>query len=139
MRVGEKQGYGRMEIEVEKGCGLFGNKRVGDKQVVWISHGDEAVILPEGFKVVARSQQGAVATVEDKKRRFYGLQYHPDIDLLIIFWIYVFWYIKSLNLPNKKRSPFFVAMLVFLVNVVVWNRVTSSKNCVILPGLKIAV
>ncbi|KAL3499337.1 hypothetical protein ACH5RR_038430 [Cinchona calisaya] len=77
--VGEKQEYGRMEIEVEKDCGLFGNKKVGDKQVVWMSHGDEAVNLPEGFEVVARSQQGGVAAVEDKKRRFYGLQYHPEV------------------------------------------------------------
>lgn len=84
VRVGEKQEYGRMEIEVDKACGLFGNKRVGDKQVVWMSHGDEAVNLPEGFEVVARSQQGAVAAVEDKKRRFYGLQYHPEVNLVTL-------------------------------------------------------
>lgn len=84
VRVGEKQEYGRMEIEVDKACGLFGNKRVGDKQVVWMSHGDEAVNLPEGFEVVARSQQGTVAAVEDKKRRFYGLQYHPEVNLLTL-------------------------------------------------------
>ncbi|KAM7494267.1 hypothetical protein LguiB_028876 [Lonicera macranthoides] len=80
VRVGEKQEYGRMEIVVEKGGGgLFGAKRGGDKQVVWMSHGDEAVRLPEGFEVVARSMQGAVAAVENKKRRFYGLQYHPEV------------------------------------------------------------
>lgn len=80
VRVGEKQEYGRMEIVVEKGGGgLFGGKRDGDKQVVWMSHGDEAVRLPEGFEVVARSTQGAVAAVENKERRFYGLQYHPEV------------------------------------------------------------
>lgn len=80
MRVGEKQEYGRMEIEVVKeNCGLFGCRGVGNKQVVWMSHGDEAVALPEGFEVVARSQQGAVAAVEDPGRRFYGLQYHPEV------------------------------------------------------------
>ncbi|CAI9785705.1 unnamed protein product [Fraxinus pennsylvanica] len=36
VRVGEKQEYGRMEIEVEKACGLFGNRKVGDRQSVWI-------------------------------------------------------------------------------------------------------
>ncbi|PPD93937.1 hypothetical protein GOBAR_DD09038 [Gossypium barbadense] len=79
VRVGEKQEYGRMEIEVEKSCGIFGGKKVGDRQVVWMSHGDEAATLPNGFEVVARSQQGAVAAVEDKDRRFYGLQYHPEV------------------------------------------------------------
>ncbi|MBA0609570.1 hypothetical protein Godav_021603 [Gossypium davidsonii] len=68
VRVGEKQEYGRMDIEVEKNCGIFGGKKVGDKQVVWMSHGDEAARLPDGFEVVARSQQGAVAAVEDGDR-----------------------------------------------------------------------
>lgn len=44
-----------------------------------MSHGDEAVKLPEGFEVVARSEQGAVAAVENRERRFYGLQYHPEV------------------------------------------------------------
>ncbi|XP_059659144.1 uncharacterized protein LOC132305524 [Cornus florida] len=79
VRVGEKQEYGRMEIEVEKACGLFGSKRAGDRQVVWMSHGDEAVKLPDGFEVVARSHQGLVAAVENPSKRFYGLQYHPEV------------------------------------------------------------
>lgn len=77
--VGKKQEYGRMEIEVTKVGGLFGNKNVGDRQNVWMSHGDEAVKLPEGFEVVARSRQGAVAAVENRHKRFYGLQYHPEV------------------------------------------------------------
>ncbi|MFS7941853.1 putative GMP synthase (glutamine-hydrolyzing) [Helianthus anomalus] len=78
--VGEKQEYGKMVIEVVKDCGeLFGGGCVGEKQVVWMSHGDEAVRLPDGFEVVARSEQGAVAAVENKCRRFYGLQYHPEV------------------------------------------------------------
>ncbi|XP_030538084.2 GMP synthase [glutamine-hydrolyzing] [Rhodamnia argentea] len=79
VRVGEKQEYGRMEIKVEKNSGLFGTKRLGDRQTVWMSHGDEVVRLPEGFEVVARSQQGTVAAVESRGRRFYGLQYHPEV------------------------------------------------------------
>ncbi|CAB4310346.1 unnamed protein product [Prunus armeniaca] len=62
VRVGEKQEYGRMEIEV-----------------VWMSHGDEVAKLPDGFEVVARSQQGSVAAIESPIRRFYGLQYHPEV------------------------------------------------------------
>ncbi|XP_059641294.1 uncharacterized protein LOC132283372 [Cornus florida] len=79
VRVGEKQEYGSMEIEVEKACGLFGSKNVGDRQVVWMSHGDEVVKLPYGFEVLARSQQGAVAALENPSKRFYGLQYHPEV------------------------------------------------------------
>ncbi|KAL2517125.1 GMP synthase (glutamine-hydrolyzing) [Abeliophyllum distichum] len=79
VRVGEKQEYGRMEIVVEKACGLFGNRKVGDWQSVWMSHGDETVNLPEGFEVVARSKQGSVAALENREKRLYGLQYHPEV------------------------------------------------------------
>lgn len=89
VKVGEKHEYGRMEIEVQKNSGLFGNKQIGDKQVVWMSHGDEAVKLPEGFEVVARSNQGAVAAIENREKKFYGLQYHPEVkknDLCKFIW-----------------------------------------------------
>ncbi|KAJ8526927.1 hypothetical protein K7X08_029404 [Anisodus acutangulus] len=81
VKIGEKHEYGRMDIEVNKNNdkGLFGNKEIGDKQIVWMSHGDEAVKLPQGFEVVARSNQGAVAAIENRERRFYGLQYHPEV------------------------------------------------------------
>ncbi|KAL1364402.1 uncharacterized protein LOC130967737 [Arachis stenosperma] len=79
VRVGHTQEYGRMEIHVDKPSDLFGNDKVGSKQVVWMSHGDEAAVLPPGFQVVARSQQGAVAAIENPSRKFYGLQYHPEV------------------------------------------------------------
>ncbi|KAL9231017.1 hypothetical protein vseg_006292 [Gypsophila vaccaria] len=75
--VGEKQEYGKMEIECEGGSEVFGDKWC--KQLVWMSHGDEVVQLPQGFRVVATSLQGAVAAVENPNRRFYGLQYHPEV------------------------------------------------------------
>ncbi|KAK0586617.1 hypothetical protein LWI29_009764 [Acer saccharum] len=79
VRVGDKQEYGKMEILVEENSGIFGNKKVGDRQVVWMSHGDEAAVLPDGFEVVAKSEQGVVASIEDPKRRLFGLQYHPEV------------------------------------------------------------
>ncbi|XP_042407476.1 GMP synthase [glutamine-hydrolyzing]-like [Zingiber officinale] len=77
--VGEKQEYGKMEIAVEGEWGLYGAEAAGGHQVVWMSHGDEAVKLPEGFTVVARSLQGSVAAIENRSRRLYGLQYHPEV------------------------------------------------------------
>ncbi|XP_056848142.1 uncharacterized protein LOC108821563 [Raphanus sativus] len=44
-----------------------------------MSHGDEAVELPDGFEVVARSSQGDVSALENRERRIYGLQYHPEV------------------------------------------------------------
>ncbi|CAL1401055.1 unnamed protein product [Linum trigynum] len=79
VRVGTEQEYGKMEIEVVGNSGIFGNKKIGDKQVAWMSHGDEAARLPEGFDLVAKSQQGGVAALENREKRFYGLQYHPEV------------------------------------------------------------
>ncbi|XP_010533677.1 PREDICTED: uncharacterized protein LOC104809396 [Tarenaya hassleriana] len=79
VRDGESKEYGRMEIEVKGKSAIFGPESAGKRQVVWMSHGDEAVKLPEGFEVVAESEQGAIAAIENQKRRFYGLQYHPEV------------------------------------------------------------
>lgn len=48
-------------------------------QLVWMSHGDEAVQPPAGFSVVARSEQGAMVAIENPERRIFGLQYHPEV------------------------------------------------------------
>jgi GMP synthase (glutamine-hydrolysing) len=80
VEAGEKQEYGKMEVEVTaRSSALYGEGEVGKRQTVWMSHGDEVVRLPEGFEVVARSVQGAVAAVENREKRFYGLQYHPEV------------------------------------------------------------
>ena len=50
-----------------------------DKQQVWMSHGDEAVRLPPGFKCVGKSDAGAVVAVENAARNIFGLQYHPEV------------------------------------------------------------
>lgn len=68
-----------MEIKVENASALFPVEKVGHSQLVWMSHGDEAVTLPSGFNVVARSQQGAVAAIQNPSAKFYGLQYHPEV------------------------------------------------------------
>jgi len=74
--------YGRMPINIEQGSKLFEGQAQAPGGLipqVWMSHGDEAVQLPEGFTCVARSQQGAVVAVEHPDRRIFGLQYHPEV------------------------------------------------------------
>ena len=78
--------YGRMGINTTPGSELYGGDKdsggdAGSKnrQQVWMSHGDEAVSLPEGFSAVARSDQGACVAVECPSRRLFGLQYHPEV------------------------------------------------------------
>jgi len=46
---------------------------------VWMSHGDKVVELPEGFKVMASTDNAPVAGMADEERNFYGVQFHPEV------------------------------------------------------------
>ncbi|KAF5827549.1 GMP synthetase, partial [Dunaliella salina] len=72
--------YGRMamNIQPDSKCFAYLDKGVSSLNV-WMSHGDEAVKLPEGFKTVAKSQQGAIVAVENPAKNFYGFQFHPEV------------------------------------------------------------
>jgi GMP synthase (glutamine-hydrolysing) len=45
----------------------------------WMSHGDRVTALPEGFKVIASTHDLPLAAMEDDQRRFYGVQFHPEV------------------------------------------------------------
>ena len=55
---------------------FFGNKK--SKQV-WMSHADQVSKLPKNFKVVASSTNSKFAIVEDKIKKYYGVQFHPEV------------------------------------------------------------
>ncbi len=46
---------------------------------VWMSHGDDVTRLPDGFKVIASNAATPIAGMADEDRRFYGLQFHPEV------------------------------------------------------------
>ena len=46
---------------------------------VWMSHGDKVTTLPEGFKVMASTPSCPIAGMADEARRFYGVQFHPEV------------------------------------------------------------
>ncbi len=46
---------------------------------VWMSHGDRVEALPEGFKVIASTDNAPIAGIADEARKFYGLQFHPEV------------------------------------------------------------
>ncbi|MDP1627744.1 glutamine-hydrolyzing GMP synthase [Parvibaculum sp.] len=76
----DHQEFGRASIEVVAESALFdGLMKVGDKEPVWMSHGDRVVALPEGFKVIAISRGAPFAAIADETRRFYGVQFHPEV------------------------------------------------------------
>ena len=46
---------------------------------VWMSHGDRVIEIPRGFKIIATSENSPVAGMADDSKKFYGLQFHPEV------------------------------------------------------------
>ena len=55
----------------------FFNKKNINK--VWMSHADQVSKLPKNFNVIASSQNSKYAIIENKKKNFYGVQFHPEV------------------------------------------------------------
>ena len=72
--------FGRATLRVEAGSALFdGVWQPGETHQVWMSHGDRVVSRPDGFRVVATSEGAPFAAIADEDRRFYGVQFHPEV------------------------------------------------------------
>ena len=76
--------YGPAQLEIVEDCLLFDKEehavwREGASVPVWMSHTDKIASLPTGFRVKARTAKAPYAVIADEKRRFYGLQFHPEV------------------------------------------------------------
>ena len=75
---GEGRGeYGMATLQVKDGSPLL--KGVQASTRVWMSHGDEVQRPPRGFQVMAATETTGVAAIEDRKRRLFGIQFHPEV------------------------------------------------------------
>ncbi|MFN4337137.1 MAG: glutamine-hydrolyzing GMP synthase [Candidatus Nitrosocaldus sp.] len=72
-----KREYGSSELIIDDGRDLF----MGIKPRIrcWMSHGDAAERLPEGFEVIAHTESSFAAAVAYRARKIYGLQFHPEV------------------------------------------------------------
>ncbi len=80
VEAGHHREFGRAEITALEHSALFdGVWPKGDSFTVWMSHGDRVTQLPEGFRVIAASENAPLAAIADEKRRYFGLQFHPEV------------------------------------------------------------
>ncbi|OGH17520.1 MAG: hypothetical protein A3C97_01865 [Candidatus Levybacteria bacterium RIFCSPHIGHO2_02_FULL_37_11] len=77
--ISGKKEYGPAQLEISNSKSQI-TKNIPQKLTVWMSHGDEVVKLPEGFKVLGSSEHVPFAFVDDKKRKIFGLQFHPEVE-----------------------------------------------------------
>jgi GMP synthase (glutamine-hydrolysing) len=77
---GHHREFGRAELEVTDDCALFaGVWKKGERDTVWMSHGDRVTRLPAGFRVVGISTGAPFAAIADEKRKLYAVQFHPEV------------------------------------------------------------
>lgn len=80
VEAGHEREFGRALLEVQEESTLFdGVWEKGSCYQVWMSHGDRVTALPEGFRVIATSKGAPYAAIADEKRRFYAVQFHPEV------------------------------------------------------------
>ncbi|HYM32244.1 MAG TPA: glutamine-hydrolyzing GMP synthase [Candidatus Cybelea sp.] len=72
--------FGRAFVDIRETTALLdGVWRKGERQQVWMSHGDRIIEPPPGFRVVGVSEGAPFAIIADDKRQFYGLMFHPEV------------------------------------------------------------
>lgn len=80
VEASEEREFGRADIKLVTDSPLFaGFGPIGHEERVWMSHGDRVAALPEGFEVIATSGHAPYAAIADETRKFYGVQFHPEV------------------------------------------------------------
>jgi len=71
--------YGNATIAIRDNESLFHGLDQEDKQTVWMSHGDRIDRMPDGFDVIAESENSPIAAMVDATKRYFGVQFHPEV------------------------------------------------------------
>ncbi|MEM6603423.1 MAG: glutamine-hydrolyzing GMP synthase [Pseudomonadota bacterium] len=72
--------FGRADIHIKTECDFFSEIPLNNgKTTVWMSHGDRVEALPDGFEIIASSDGAPNAVIRHKEKRFYGVQFHPEV------------------------------------------------------------
>ena len=77
VEAGHDREFGRAEITVKGQSPIF--KGLDAVETVWMSHGDRVTAIPQGFEVIATSEGAPYAAIADEKRKFYAVQFHPEV------------------------------------------------------------
>lgn len=73
----ERAEYGKASILIDDPTDLLTN--VEDGSTMWMSHGDACESLPEGFEILAHTENTPCAAIADHERKLYGVQFHPEV------------------------------------------------------------
>lgn len=73
----DEKEFGRADLDVLARNELFEGLEKTER--VWMSHGDRVNSIPQGFEIIGKSNHAPYAAIADSQRRFYGVQFHPEV------------------------------------------------------------
>ena len=78
--AGHTREFGHAQLSITAACGLWQGFAAPKTSVdVWMSHGDRVTAVPPGFSVTASTHDLPIAAMADDARRWYGVQFHPEV------------------------------------------------------------
>lgn len=75
----DRREYGPAELTIDDDADLFHGFGKSGAARVWMSHGDKMTSSPAGWRVLAHSANSPIAAFTDPTRRFFGVQFHPEV------------------------------------------------------------
>ena len=75
----ERREFGPADVDIDDAQGFLDGLGEGGALAVWMSHGDRVSVLPPGFCITASTPSAPVAAMAHPERRFYGVQFHPEV------------------------------------------------------------
>lgn len=73
----ESREYGSAMLKIEHDCPLL--EHIASPSKIWMSHGDEVVVLPEDFICIASTENVAIGAMQCEERNIYAVQFHPEV------------------------------------------------------------
>ncbi|MCL0067992.1 glutamine-hydrolyzing GMP synthase [Peptococcaceae bacterium] len=69
--------YGRTIVEILKSSELL--EGLENKETCWMSHSDHVEKVPQGFEIIARSENNKIAAMQNPEKKLYAVQFHPEV------------------------------------------------------------
>ena len=69
--------YGSAVLSIDDNSDIFNG--VGDSIRAWMSHGDEAKVIPDNFEIIGHTENSRAAAISNKQKDVYGIQFHPEV------------------------------------------------------------
>ena len=69
--------YGSAVLSIDDNSDIFSG--VGDSIRAWMSHGDEAKLVPDDFEIIGHTENARAAAISNKQKAVYGIQFHPEV------------------------------------------------------------